>query len=105
MIISGGFNIFPGEIERVLLSHPRVRDCAVVGVPDEKWGEAVKAVIETRDGGIDIAELESLCRARLSSIKVPKSFEIWEELPRSPVGKLLKRKIRERFWVGSGRHI
>lgn len=105
MIISGGFNIFPGEIERVLLSHPRVRDCAVIGVPDEKWGEAVKAVIETRDGGVDIAELESLCRARLSSIKVPKSFEIWEELPRSPVGKLLKRKIRERFWARSGRCI
>jgi acyl-CoA synthetase (AMP-forming)/AMP-acid ligase II len=104
MIISGGFNIYPSEIERILLAHPAVQDCAVVGVPDTEWGEAVKAVIELKSGAtLDAATLEQLCRAALAGYKVPKSFEFWPEIPRSPVGKVLKRAVRERFWQGQSR--
>jgi acyl-CoA synthetase (AMP-forming)/AMP-acid ligase II len=106
MIISGGFNIYPSEIERVLLSHPAVQDCAVVGVPDAQWGEAVKAVVELKpDATVEATTLEQLCRAALAGYKVPKSFEFWPEIPRSPVGKVLKRAVRERFWRGQSRLI
>jgi acyl-CoA synthetase (AMP-forming)/AMP-acid ligase II len=104
MIISGGFNIYPSEIERVLLTHPAVQDCAVVGVPDAEWGEAVKAVVELKsDATVEAATLAQLCRAALAGYKVPKSFEFWPEIPRSPVGKVLKRAVRERFWQGQTR--
>jgi acyl-CoA synthetase (AMP-forming)/AMP-acid ligase II len=101
MIISGGFNIFPSEIEQHLWTHPAVSDCAVIGAPDEKWGEAVTAVIELKPGAtVSAEELIALCRARLGSIKAPKRVEFWPELPRSAVGKVLKRQIRDRFWDG-----
>lgn len=106
MIISGGFNIYPSEIEQVLWSHPAVEDCAVVGVPDEKWGEAVKAIIQLKAGAAATAEeLSAFSRERLGGMKNPKSFEIWDQLPRSPVGKVLKRNIRDRFWVGRARNV
>jgi len=106
MIISGGFNIYPCEIEQVLWSHAAVQDCAVVGVPDEKWGEAVKAVIELKPGtDVKSEEIMVFCRERLGGMKAPKSVEIWPELPRSPVGKVLKRSIREKFWAGHERRI
>jgi acyl-CoA synthetase (AMP-forming)/AMP-acid ligase II len=106
MIISGGFNIYPSEIERVLLTHSAVQDCAVVGVPDAEWGEAVKAVLELKPGAqVDAETLEKLCRAALAGYKVPKSFEFWPEIPRSPVGKVLKRAVRERFWQGHLRRV
>ncbi|SFV07969.1 class I adenylate-forming enzyme family protein [Pseudoduganella namucuonensis] len=106
MIISGGFNIFPSEIEKVVLAHPAVQDCSVVGVPDELWGEAIKAVVQLKPGGVfDAAEMEAFCRRSLGGYKVPKSFEVWPELPRSPVGKVLKREVRARFWQGQGRNI
>jgi len=106
MLISGGFNLFPSEIEKVIVAHPAVQDCAVVGVPDEEWGEAVKAVVELKPGlTLDLESLRELCRARLSSYKVPKSFEVWAELPRSAAGKVLRRAVRERFWQGRGRRI
>ncbi|MFP6778614.1 MAG: AMP-binding protein [Alphaproteobacteria bacterium] len=106
MIISGGLNIFPIEIERLIWSHPAVQDCAVIGVPDEKWGEAVKAVIELKSGqSVTEAEIIVLCKSGLSTYKAPKTVEIWDELPRSGVGKVLKRKIRERFWAGHDRKI
>src|SRR5690606_7391320 len=106
MIISGGFNISPSEIEQVIWSHPGVQDCAVIGVPDEKWGEAVKAVIERRPGGnVTEQEILELCRRSLGSVKTPKSVEFWDELPRSPVGKVRKKDIRDRFWAGTGRTI
>ena len=106
MIISGGFNIYPSEIERVILRHGAVQDCAVVGVPDEKWGEAVKAVLELRPGAaVEEAEIIALCKSELGGMKSPKSVEIWPELPKSPVGKILKRKVRERFWKGKSRDI
>jgi acyl-CoA synthetase (AMP-forming)/AMP-acid ligase II len=98
MIISGGFNIFPSEIEQVIWSHPSVGDCAVIGIPDEKWGEAVTAIVVPKAGfSINPDELQTYCRQRLASVKVPKSVIVEADLPRSAVGKVLKRVLRERF--------
>lgn len=106
MIISGGFNIFPAEVEKALLAHPSVQDCSVVGVPDADWGESVRAVVELKPGHtLEAAEAIAFCKQRLSSFKVPKSVEFWPELPRSPVGKVLRRKIRAVFWQGHERVI
>ena len=106
MIISGGFNIYPSEIEQVLWRHPAVLDCAVVGVPDEKWGEAVKAVIELKPGTqASESDLKDHCRASLGGLKTPKSIEFWAHLPRSPVGKVLKKDIRERYWKQQERRV
>lgn len=106
MIVSGGFNIFPFEIESVLMTHPAVQDCAVVGVPDEKWGEAVKAVVLLAPGRqAEAQELMALCREKLGGMKTPKSIEFWQDLPRSPVGKVLKREIRKAFWQGRDRNV
>ena len=106
MIISGGFNVFPSEIEQVIWAHPSVQDCAVIGVPDEKWGEAVKAIIEVvPDKTINEAEIIALCKEKLGSIKAPKSVDVWGQLPRSPVGKVLKKTIRQRFWEGRERAV
>jgi len=106
MIISGGFNVFPGEIENVLITHPAVRNCAVVGVPDPKWGEAVKAVIQLKDGKtVEAAELIGFCKEQLGSVKAPKSVDFWDELPLTPVGKVNKRNIRDKFWEGQVRAI
>ena len=106
MIISGGFNVFPSEIEQVIWSHPAVQDCAVIGVPDDKWGEAVKAVIEPVPGmTIDAGEIMALCKEKLGSVKTPKSVDVCDSLPRSPVGKVLKKEIRKPYWVGHERAI
>ena len=106
LIISGGFNISPSEIEQVLWSLPSVSDCAVIGVPDEQWGEAVKAIIELKPGAQwDEEAAMSFCRERLGGMKAPKSMEVWDSLPRSSVGKVLKREIRERYWVGQQRRV
>ncbi|MCU0973207.1 MAG: AMP-binding protein, partial [Burkholderiales bacterium] len=106
LIISGGFNVYPSEVEQVLWSHPAVHDCAVVGVPDDRWGEAVKAVVMLKQGAQASAdELISLCKERLGSVKAPKTIEFWSDLPRSPVGKVLRRVIRDRFWADSARRI
>ncbi len=99
MIVSGGFNVFPSEIEAVINAHPAVLDCAVVGVPDEKWGEAVKAIVQLKPGQkIAADQLIAMCKQELGSVKAPKSVEFWDELPRSAVGKVLKRDIRDKFW-------
>jgi len=106
MIISGGFNVYPSEVEQVIWSHPSVLDCAVIGVPDDKWGEAVKAVIELKPGAsADPDAIIALCKDRLGSVKAPKSVDFVERLPRSPVGKVLKKDIRERFWTEIDRKI
>ncbi|MBI3523903.1 MAG: AMP-binding protein [Betaproteobacteria bacterium] len=106
MIITGGFNVYPSEVEQTIWSHPAVQDCAVIGVPDDKWGEAVKAVVELKPGAsVEPGDLIALCKDRLGSVKAPKSIEIWDSLPRSPVGKVLKRDVRERFWQGVKRRI
>lgn len=106
MIISGGFNIYPSEIEQIIWSHPDVQDCVVIGVPDEKWGERVKAFIEPKVGhSLVVEELAAMCRERLGSVKVPKEFEIRSELPRSAVGKVLKRTLRDEAWQLAGRKV
>jgi acyl-CoA synthetase (AMP-forming)/AMP-acid ligase II len=106
MIITGGFNVFSSEVERAILAHPAVQDCAVIGVPDEKWGEAVKAIVQLRAGRtVTEEEIRNLAKEMIGSVKAPKSVEIWQDLPRSPVGKVLKRSIREKFWNDRERDI
>ena len=106
MIISGGFNVFSSEVEARILAHEAVLDCAVIGVPDEKWGEAVKAVVQLKSGMTATPEdLIAFCRPTLGGVKAPKTVEIWPELPRSQVGKVLKREIRARYWAGQSRVI
>jgi acyl-CoA synthetase (AMP-forming)/AMP-acid ligase II len=106
MIISGGFNIYPSEVEQVIWAHPAVRDCAVIGVPDEKWGEAVKAVVELNAGqSVGAEELLALCKERLGSVKAPKTVDFIAALPRSAVGKVLKKDLRAEYWRGSERKI
>ena len=95
MIISSGFNVYSVEVEQALMEHPDVRDCAVVGLPDEKWGEMVSAVLQLHDGArADAEAIRSFVRARLGGVKAPKLIEIWPDLPRSKVGKVLKRDVR-----------
>jgi len=106
VIISGGFNVYPSEVEQVLWTHPAVLDCAVVGVPDDKWGEAVKAVVELKpQAQVSAEELIALCKAQLGSVKAPKSVDFVNVLPRSPVGKVLKKNIRAPYWQQADRRI
>jgi acyl-CoA synthetase (AMP-forming)/AMP-acid ligase II len=101
MIISGGMNIYPAEIEAVLYSHPDVMDAAVFGVPDEEWGEAVHAVVQPRRGRpLDLPAIESFVNERLANYKRPRSWEVRDELPRTDSGKLLKRLLRDEHWAG-----
>jgi len=106
MIISGGFNVYPSEVEQVIWSHPAVQDCAVIGVPDAEWGEAVKAVVELNAGQHASAEeLIALCKEKLGSVKAPKSIDFVAALPRSPVGKVLKKDLRAAYWQATTRKI
>jgi len=104
MIISGGVNIYPQEAENLLMTHPKVMDVAVIGVPNEDFGEEVKAVVQPvsmAEAGPELAaELIAFCRASLSGIKCPRSVDFEAELPRLPTGKLLKRLLRDRYWAG-----
>ena len=103
MIISGGENIYSPEVESVVAAHPAVADVAVIGVPDERWGEAVKAVVVLAPGQqVDEAELIAFVRDRLAHFKCPRSIDIVDELPRNPSGKLLKRELRDRFVASGG---
>ena len=95
MLISGGYNVYPREIEDVLLAHEGVVEAAVVGLPDEKWGDRVHAVVAGRPG-LDSEAVRLFCRERLAGYKCPKSVEIWDELPKSGAGKLLRRAVRDR---------
>ncbi len=109
MIISGGVNIYPAEVEGVLASHPAIGDVAVIGIPDPEWGEQVKAVVELVDGvepSEALAEdIIAFCRARLSGFKCPRSVDFDTALPRTETGKLIKRQIRDSYWAGSGRQV
>ena len=109
MIISGGVNIYPQEAENVLINHPQVADCAVLGVPNEEFGEEVKAVVQPRDmrdAGPELAQaLIAYCREHLSPIKCPKSVDFEAELPRHPTGKLYKRLLKDRYWAGHSSRI
>ncbi len=106
MVISGGVNVYPAEVEAVLHAHPAVMDVAVIGVPDDEWGESVKAVVQLRPGAVTTAdELIAFAAGRLAGYKKPRSVDFVDELPRDAAGKLLKRKIREPYWAASGRSI
>jgi len=106
MIISGGENIYPAELESALYSHPDVADVAVIGVPDERWGEAAKAVIVPAEGvEPDPDAILAFARERLAGYKVPKSVDFVEALPRNPTGKLLKRDLREPYWQDRERRV
>ncbi|WP_298374162.1 AMP-binding protein [Azospirillum sp.] len=98
MIISGGYNVYPSEVEQAIWSHPAVLDCAVIGVPDADWGEAVKAVVEVRPGTtVTPEELIAYCKERVGSVKAPKTVDFIDSLPRSPVGKVVKKDLRELY--------
>ncbi|MBO0684204.1 MAG: AMP-binding protein [Candidatus Dormibacteraeota bacterium] len=106
MVISGGVNIYPAEVEACLFAHPAVRDVAVIGVPDDQWGESVKAIVALQPGAAATeAELIDWCRGRIADYKRPRSVDFVENLPRDQAGKLLKRQIREPYWAGTGRRI
>lgn len=106
MIISGGYNIYPQEIENVLSTHPAVYEAAVVGVPDDTWGESVKAVVVLRPGtSATEEEVIEHCMSSLSSMKKPKSVDFVDELPKSAVGKILRRKVKEPYWAGRERNV
>jgi fatty-acyl-CoA synthase len=95
MIITGGFNVYSAEVEQVLMQHPAIRDCAVVGLPDDKWGERITAVLQVQPGqSIEADEITRFVKARIGSVKAPKQIEIWPDLPRSKVGKVLKNEIK-----------
>lgn len=102
MIIARGINVYPVEIENVLMHHSVVADVAVIGVPDEKWGETVKALVVLAQGaqasGVDLLDY---CRGKLAGFKVPKSVEFIEAVPRSLIGKALKTKLLEKYWQDS----
>jgi fatty-acyl-CoA synthase len=98
MIITGGFNVYSAEVEQALLAHPAIQDCAVVGLPDEKWGERVTAVLQLRPGHtVTQDEAKAFVKERIGSVKAPKQVEIWPDLPRSKVGKVLKPEIKSRL--------
>jgi acyl-CoA synthetase (AMP-forming)/AMP-acid ligase II len=106
MIISGGFNVYPAEVENALYEHPSVYEAAVVSVPDPKWGEAVKAVVALKpDARATEEELIAHCRVRLAHFKAPSSVDFIAELPKSGVGKILRRVVRESYWSGLERRI
>jgi long-chain acyl-CoA synthetase len=109
MIVSGGENVYPAEVENVLMTHPGVADVAVIGVPDDVWGEAVKAIVVPA-AGVEAGdafgvELVAFARDRLAGYKLPKSVDYAETLPRNPSGKLLKRELRAPYWAGAERQV
>ncbi len=106
MVISGGVNIYPAEIEAALIAHPDVVDAAVFGVPDDRWGETLLAVLEPRRGvDLDTDALAAWCRERLADYKCPRRWELVAELPRDPNGKVLKRQLRQPYWEGRARNV
>ncbi len=106
MIISGGENIYPREVEEILYTHEAVLEAAVIGVPDPVWGESVKALVVLKQRARASAEeLIEHCKAHLTSYKKPKSVEFRKELPKTPSGKILKRALREKYWAGQSKSV
>jgi acyl-CoA synthetase (AMP-forming)/AMP-acid ligase II len=105
MIVSGGENVYPAEVENAILGCPGVADVAVIGVPDDRWGEAVKAIIVPKGDAPDPADIAAWVRARIAAYKVPKSFDFADDLPRNASGKILRRELRARFWEGRDRGV
>ena len=106
MIVSGGENIYPAEVENALLSHPNIADAAVIGIPDEKWGEASKAFIVQLEGEkLSEDEVISYVRTQIAGYKCPKTVDHISELPRNPSGKILRKDLRAPFWEGKDRNV
>jgi acyl-CoA synthetase (AMP-forming)/AMP-acid ligase II len=106
MIISGGVNIYPAEIEAVLYAYPKVLDAAVFGIPDDEWGERVHAIVQAKAGEtIDLADLRTFAESRLARYKQPRAYEVRDALPRTDSGKLLKRVLRDEYWKGQERAV
>ena len=106
MIVSGGENVYPAEVENVLYDHPKIAEVAVIGVPDDKWGETVKAIVVPTPGAtVELHELTELCRDRLARFKCPTSVDIVDALPRNASGKVLKTELRAPYWAGHDRRI
>ena len=106
MIVSGGENVYPREVEDVLLQHPGIAEATVIGLPDEQWGERVHALVVPRpDVTVDPAEVIAHCRSQLAGFKAPKTVELTTELPRNATGKVMKRELRERYWGGHDRRV
>lgn len=106
MIITGGFNVYCGEVEACVMELPEVCECAVIGVPDEKWGEAVKAIVVFRNGeSLKEEAIVAHCKARLGGVKSPKSVEFWQEIPKTPAAKIDKKAIRKSYWTGTDRAV
>ncbi len=106
MIVSGGENVYPAEVENVLMAHPAIADVAVIGVPDDRWGETAKAVVVVAPGAeVDADEIISYSRERLAKFKCPSSVDFVDVLPRNPSGKVLKKDLREPYWAGRERRV
>jgi acyl-CoA synthetase (AMP-forming)/AMP-acid ligase II len=106
MIITGGFNVYSVEVEAAVLSLAAVKECAVIGVPDDKWGEAIKVVVVLKAGeSIDAAGIIAHCKDRLGGVKAPKSVEFRGEIPKTPTGKTDKKAIRAPYWAGQERAV
>jgi acyl-CoA synthetase (AMP-forming)/AMP-acid ligase II len=106
MIVSGGENVYPAEVENAIFGHPDVQDVAVIGVPDDKWGEAVKAVVVKKAGSNPSPEdIIAFTRTRIAGFKCPKSVDFIDDLPRNPTGKVLHRELRKPYWEGRVRNV
>ena len=106
VVITGGFNVYPIDVENALGQHPAVHECAVFGVPDDKWGESVKALIVPAAGTtLDPADVVAWARTRIAAYKIPKSVEFIDALPRNPSGKVLRRELRAPYWEGRDRAV
>jgi len=106
MIISGAENIYPAEVENAIFGHPAVAEVAVIGVPDDKWGEAVKAMVVRKPGAeVSADDIIAHARTRIAGYKVPKSVDFIPALPRNGTGKILRRELREPFWAGRARRV
>jgi acyl-CoA synthetase (AMP-forming)/AMP-acid ligase II len=106
MICTAGENVYPAEVESVLCAHPAVAEAAVIGVPDERWGELVKAIVVLRPGmAATAAELLAAARTQIADFKVPRSIDFASVLPRTPSGKIQKHVLREPYWAGRSRRV
>lgn len=106
MIVTGGENVYPKEVEDVLYQHPAVQECAVVSAPDDRWGERVQAVVALREGEqASEEELIAFCKERLGGYKSPKSVEFWDAIPKTPIGKIIRKEVKANFWEGKDRKV